>query len=338
MSFSFLFQNCSPDLQLQVTAFINEWNRDELNFEVQTSGSSGLPKTINLTKKQLEASAKRTNAYFNLTQISHSLCCLPFHSIAGKMQIVRALVGNYTVHIVEPKIANFVFLNGVEEIDFVSVSPAQLMKICSETSEERLLKTTFLLGGSALSSAQETVFQKSKLRIFQGFGMTETVSHFALKTINQSDYELLEGVSISANSEQTVFSDTLLGIENLSFTDILEFSSEKYFRFIGRRDFAINSGGIKIHPEPIEKSVFEQLNLAILLLGIPDQNYGEICVCVSEIPINKQTKEELAHFIRENFSPYAVPKYYFQHLFERGNYDKLLRRKTRERILKMEKI
>lgn len=332
MSFSINFIECSESLRKEIEHFINSWNENKNEFIVKTSGSTGIPKEIKLSRQQLIASAQRTISFFGLTEKSHSFNCLPFESIAGKMQVVRALVGNYKLSIVEVSRNPFHLLKEDEQFDFIPLSPIQLSELIQTKDLKQFKKTHFLLGGSQLSSDLKHDFLTSKLSVFQGYGMTETVSHIALKKLEDSFYQLLEGVSIESNEDKTIISDIILNIENLEVTDILNFRSENEFEFIGRRDFVINSGGIKIHPEPIEAFIHETLQIELVLIGINDSKFGEICVCVSENQLTEDQKSMIDEKIRSHFSSYAVPKRYFQHSIEKGNYGKILRKKIQAEI------
>lgn len=332
MSFSLNFIDCPESLRKEIEHFVMDWNNNKEEFVVKTSGSTGAPKEIKLYRNQLIGSAQRTIQFFNLIENSHSLNCLPFDSIAGKMQVVRALVGNYRLTIIEPSRNPFLKLSNCELFDFIPLSPIQLNELTESNAIDSYVQTHFLLGGSILSAELKRKFIESKLSIYQGYGMTETVSHIALKRLDDPFYQLLEGVSIESNEDKTIISDSILNIENLEVTDILNFRSEKEFEFIGRRDFTINSGGVKIHPEPIEQFALENLQQEIVLIGIKDSTFGEICACVSENKISENQKQLLEKNIRENFSGYAVPKRYFQHSIEKGNYGKILRKKIQAEI------
>ncbi|MFN6084702.1 MAG: AMP-binding protein [Fluviicola sp.] len=332
MSFSINYIECSESLRKEMEHFVNEWNINKEEFIVKTSGSTGIPKEIKLSRNQLIASAKRTNSFFNLNENSHTFNCLPFESIAGKMQVVRALVGDFKLTVVDPSRNPFHQLDINEKLDFIPLSPIQLSELIQTKDLKQFKMTHFLLGGSQLSSDLKHEFLASNLSIFQGYGMTETVSHIALKKIEDSFYHLLEGVSIHSTEDKTIISDSILNIENLEVTDILNFTSKKEFEFIGRRDYAINSGGIKIHPEPIEAFIHETLQIELVLIGITDSKFGEICVCVSENKLTENQKSLIEEKIRSHFSSYAVPKRYFQHSIEKGNYGKILRKKIQAEI------
>lgn len=332
MSFSINFINCSASLKKEMEHFVNEWNENKEEFIVKTSGSTGIPKEIKLSRNQLIASAKRTNSFFNLNENSHTFNCLPFESIAGKMQVVRALVGDFKLTVVEPSRNPFKQLDENENFDFIPLSPIQLYELVQTKDLKQFENTRFLLGGSILSSDLKHQFLASNLSIFQGYGMTETVSHIALKRLEDPFYQLLEGVSIDSSEDKTIIFDKILTIENLAVTDVLNFNSENEFEFIGRRDFAINSGGIKIHPEPIEAFIHKILQIELVFIGIKDLKYGEICVCVCENMLSENQKSMIEEKIRENFSSYAVPKRYFQHTIEKGNYGKILRKKIQAEI------
>jgi len=312
MSFELIFHNCSAIHQLEVEAFVDEFQNELETLEVNTSGSTGIPKKISLSKRQLIASAERTNAYFQMDEDSTSLLCLSIHTIGGKMVLVRAIVGNYTVHVVEPKRNPVVDLLPFTLIDLASFAPIQFEASFNESPQEMKLIGASLLGGSAPSEQLEARILREDLPVFVGFGMTETVSHIALRKVGEEMYTALDGVTIESTSDGIFISDTILDLE-LSATDLIETIDSTHFRWLGRADFAINSGGIKIHPEALEKVISTILMGSFAVIGLPHPTWGEECVLVVGFELDNEVFTGIQERIAEKFGRYAVPKRYIRH-------------------------
>ncbi len=305
MSFELHFIQISQLEKEQILNFVAEYSNGKEIFDVQTSGSTGKPKTIQLTKKQLSASAKRTNRFFQLTAKSNVLLPISFETIAGKMAIVRAIEGNYSLHI-HSATSDFSFLQETS-YDLVSLVPVQLENLL-KNPENILLFKQLLIGGSSLHIFIENQLKNIHSASFIGYGMTETVSHIALRKLGEKSYQLLEGVSIESNEKGTLINDKLLSINNLQVSDVLEIHPDNSFTFIGRNDFVINSGGIKVHPEIVENVIAKSLTIPFMILGLPNEKWGEEVILLTEVALHEETFKLIQTEITSEINKYAVPK------------------------------
>lgn len=292
----------------EVEQFIEEWHAGKTIFEVKTSGSTGNPKTIQLTREQLIASAKRTIDFFQLKPGNTALLGISSATIGGKMMIVRALVGDLTLIVTGPSGYPTEALLPGEELDFCPMVPIQLKQLLKYSPEVFGQINTILIGGSPLSSDLEKALQEVHQRCFVGFGMTETVSHIAIRKLGTPHYSALEGVSFSTENDQLVITDSLLGLEQLKTTDIIRLIDSQTFEWLGRADFAINSGGIKIHPEQLEKELSHLISGAFFIASEPDDTFGEICIIILEKRRIHPPLEVIQDFCKERFGPYTFPK------------------------------
>ncbi|WP_343633604.1 AMP-binding protein [Fluviicola sp.] len=308
MAFEVTYTDCSAETYQEIRAIIALWNEKSPEYRVKTSGSTGTPKSILLKREQLEASAKRSNAFFGLNEHSRVLMPLSPHTIGGKMMLIRALVGNYSIHVVEPR------ANPLEEIDhksrfsFISLVPYQVKSILEETPDSLNRFDCILLGGMGLSLELEKTLSDLSPQIYIGFGMTETVSHIALRKMNNPVYEALEGVELDISEGSLVVTDSKLGIERMQTNDQVKLIDSKHFEWLGRADFVINSGGLKIHPENIEQLIADQIEVPFIIGGIPHETLGEACVLIIEEALPEAQFEQLKALIREKFGKYAAPK------------------------------
>jgi O-succinylbenzoic acid--CoA ligase len=302
------YRTTDPRIQEEVEHFIAEWNAGTPVFEVKTSGSTGTPKKIMLKREQLIASAKRTINFFELKPGDTCLLGLSPATIGGKMMIVRALVGNLTLIVTDPSGFPTEALLAGEVLDFCPMVPLQLKQLLKYVPDVFKQIKTILIGGSPLSSDLEKALQEVHQRCFVGFGMTETVSHIAIRKLGTPYYSALEGVSFNTENDQLMITDSLLGIENLKTTDIVRLIDTQTFEWLGRADFAINSGGIKIHPEQIEKELSQLISGTFFIAGEPDDTFGEICIIVLDERRIVPPLDIIQTFCKKRFGPYTFPK------------------------------
>ncbi len=232
--------------------FIASWLNKDDYILVQTSGSTGKPKPIRLSKEKMLVSARMTVNFFELTKGDSALLCLSPRHIGGMMMIVRAFYAQLNLHILEPS-AN-PLINCSETFNFAAFVPYQVSTILRETSVKIKNIDQILIGGGEVSMALEKSLEALQLNIFSSFGMTETISHFALRKIGEDkNYICLPDISISQSSIGCMIVHApQLQDEAIHTRDLIELNSSCSFLWLGRSDFAIESGGSKIIPEQIE--------------------------------------------------------------------------------------
>jgi O-succinylbenzoic acid--CoA ligase len=307
MAFGITYHHCSDDLIATIEQLINDWKSNKNDFESFTSGSTGQPKRIIHSRDQISVSAKRTNEYFNLTNESNVLLCLSPKTIGGKMIIIRALVGDYAVTCVAAQKNPFSTLPNSAHFDFASLVPYQLSAIISSDPRQLTRIKTILIGGAALSQRLEKQCAELHPRCFIGYGMTETVSHIALRKLNEPNYTLLLGVSLNDKSKQITVTDSKLSIYDLKITDVLHVINDSEFEWMGRADFVINSAGIKIHPEQLEAIISTFIATPFIISSVPDRLLGERCVLLSEVEISTELFEKIQAACEREFGNYSKP-------------------------------
>jgi o-succinylbenzoate---CoA ligase len=294
--------------------FILHWLNDEDHITVNTSGSTGNPKTIALKKSQMAYSARQTCGFFQLNQESTGLICLPAAYIAGKMMIVRGLVCGFNLITREPSGNPFVNLH--EKIDFAAITPFQLFQSL-ETLKKASPVETLIVGGGEISPELEKEVQDIPVKIFATYGMTETSSHIALRQVNgnerSDEFQVIGHTKIKTDERNCLVLENPQLFDGKLFTnDIVEVVSENRFRWLGRFDNIINSGGIKIIPEEIEKAISHLYPRAMVVTSVPDKKLGETVVLVVETNnLTEETQKELLGQIKAQVQPYAIPRKIF---------------------------
>lgn len=312
--------------------FLMDWLDDKTYVDVYTSGSTGAPKLIRLQKQAMVNSAIATGDIFGLESENTALQCLPSNFIAGKMMLVRAMVLGLSLDIAEP-VANPLATNQ-KHYDFCAMVPLQV-----EASIEYLSKIhTLIVGGAPSSAALMQKIQSVSTKVFATYGMTETITHIAVKPLNhlpkgkRAVYTVLPDVYITKDDRNClVINAPRISEEQIITNDVVEILSEKEFEWLGRIDNVINSGGIKLHPEQIEEKLSSLITNRYFVSSVSDKKLGEKLILVVE---DTEASIDIAQ-LQENieaskkFSKYEIPKQiYILPKFKETNTGKVQRFQT----------
>ena len=281
--------------------FFSEWNNDSDTVLVHTSGSTGKPKPMMVEKKRMLNSARITCDFLGLKPGDSALLCMSLDYIAGKMVVVRSIERHLHLISVSPSGHPLKDIN--EEITFAAMVPMQVYNTLQVPEErERLTHIRHLIiGGGAIDASLEKELRSlpGNIAIWSTYGMTETLSHIALRRINGAEasewYQPFDSVKISQTEEGClVIEAPLVCAETLVTNDIVEIESYIYnkveklrFRIKGRKDNVVCSGGIKIQIEEVEEFLKPHLEKPFMLAKKKDEKFGEIAVLLSE---NKEIK------------------------------------------------
>lgn len=307
--------NQDENFLLEVGKFMEEWLSPDPFIELKTSGSTGIPKMMKAEKARMLFSASLTAKYFNFQPNQNALLCLPVHYIAGKMMIVRALLSSLNLLCVPPSGNPVASLPYNFQIHFAAMIPMQLQQSLHNPKLKQVKK--ILLGGGPVSLKLLDQLREVDADIFLGYGMTETLSHIALQQINVKNsvpaFTPLPGIGLKTDDRGClVISSKELLPEPIVTNDLVEFIDQGKFIWKGRFDNVINSGGIKLMPEPIEIKLQSFLNHSFFIAGIPDERLGEKLVLVIEgKPFDKRELNELKAKLKRSLDKFEVPKEVF---------------------------
>ena len=286
--------------------FLSEWNNDSDRVLVHTSGSTGKPKPMMVEKKRMLNSARITCDFLGLKPGDSALLCMSLDYIAGKMVVVRSIERHLHLISVSPsghplKNIDLKDVNGKDvngEITFAAMVPMQVYNTLQVPEErERLTHIRHLIiGGGAIDASLEKELQAlpGNIAIWSTYGMTETLSHIALRRINGDEssewYQPFDSVHISQTEEGCLVIDApQVCAETLVTNDIVEIEPYIYnkveklrFRIKGRKDNVICSGGIKIQIEEVETLLKPHLEKPFMLAKKKDGKFGEIAVLLTE--------------------------------------------------------
>lgn len=276
--------------------FLSEWNNDSDRVLVHTSGSTGKPKPMMVEKKRMLNSARITCDFLGLNPGDSALLCMSLDYIAGKMVVVRSIERH--LHLISVPPSGHPLKDVDEEITFAAMVPMQVYNTLQVPEErERLSRIRHLIiGGGAIDATLEQELQSlpGDIAIWSTYGMTETLSHIALRRINGDEpsewYQPFDSVHISQTEEGCLVIDApQVCAETLVTNDIVEIEPYIYnkveklrFRIKGRKDNVICSGGIKIQIEEVETLLKPHLEKPFMLAKKKDEKFGEIAVLLSE--------------------------------------------------------
>jgi O-succinylbenzoic acid--CoA ligase len=306
--------------------FIQEWLDEKSTIQAKTSGTTGTPKTILLQKNKMVASALKTGQYFNLEKNAKALLCLSPNYIAGKMMIVRAFVLGLDLVLVEPS-GNPLKNTDFAKIDFAAMVPLQALNSVQNEKERqqfRKIKKT-IIGGGVVSKSLLNLLQKENNNFYATYGMTETITHIAVKKLSGGSLQL------PAKKEQSEFFETLPNVqikidhrgclvinapdvaeEKVTTNDLVEIISPTKFKWLGRFDNIINTGGVKVIPENVEALLGKYLERRFFISSQPDEVLGERIILLIEGAIfSKKENEELSNFMKNNLTKFSIPKAVF---------------------------
>ena len=303
---------------MTLEAFLDEWNNPSPTVLVHTSGSTGKPKPMLVEKRRMEASARITCRFLGLHEGDTALLCMPLDYIAGKMMVVRALTCGLRLVSTEPK--------GTPEwdgfIDFAAMVPLQVYNLLNDPAGRQRLRQIrhLIIGGGAIDDALARQLADFPHHVWSTYGMTETLSHIALRRLNGPDasdwYTPFDGVTLSLTDDGCLVIDAPAVHDGpLVTNDIAECNTTlserdcnatlskrdcnatlpkgerstpnascatQRFRILGRKDNVICSGGIKIQIEEVERLLHPHLHIPYLITRARDQQFGEVVVLLTE--------------------------------------------------------
>jgi o-succinylbenzoate---CoA ligase len=307
--------------------FIRLWLDGVETFELTTSGSTGEPKKIIITRQQMIASASLTERALALKADSNALLALDPKFIAGKMMIVRSFVTGMKMFAAEPSSNPLVNLPEAVRIDFTALVPLQLHTIVESKHPQTLHRlNTCIIGGAPMDVSIEKRLKDYRCAFYQTYGMTETISHIALRKVGSERdvYHSLPGIGLSCDDRDCLKIKAPYLPDEIITNDVVELFNSSTFKWVGRWDNIINTGGIKVSPEKLEEEIgklFTRINFKqpFFIFGLPDQRLGNKIVLVIQSPVSdvsslQRAVRSLTHSISSHHLPkelYEVPAFSF---------------------------
>jgi O-succinylbenzoic acid--CoA ligase len=316
----------------QVLRFAHQWLSGQETFTVETSGSTGTPKAIPLSRAQMLASARLTGQALGLQPGDQALVCVSVEYIAGMMMLVRGFELGLPLTIVDPVSRPLAQFSPDTRFAFTAMVPLQLQETLDGAPHEQEILNRMkgiLIGGAAVSRILEERLQQLTAPFYHTYGMTETVSHIALRRLNgqprSARFVPFAGVQLGQDGRGCLtITGVLTGGATLPTNDLVELHPEGTFRWLGRIDNVINSGGIKVHIEVVEAALETWLmhydhgayaRRRFFVGSLPDARLGQTVVAVFEgAPFGGGTalSADLTAAIRSTLqhalTPYEIPR------------------------------
>lgn len=301
----------APQILRDLYQFLADWFSVSPDITVQTSGSTGVPKQLVVRKEQMIQSAFMTCNFLNLCPGDKALLCMPLQYIAGKMVVVRALVAGLQLILRTPS------GHPLEEVNtslrFAAMIPLQVYNTLQIPEEKkRLIETDILIiGGGPIDAALEAEIRLLPTTVYSTYGMTETLSHIALRRLNGPNaspcYIPLPSVDLSLSPDCTlIIKAPMVCDEPLETNDIARIFPDGSFTILGRKDNTIISGGIKVQIECVEETLRPIMITPFAITAIPHAKFGEAIVLLVEKPVNTENLKEMIH---ELLPQYHQPRY-----------------------------
>lgn len=304
MKYKFLTKN--QGVLSDFKEFLSVWNDEGDIIQQKTSGSTGKPKLIEIPKWKLKASAEMTGKFFKLRDLNKSLLCISSKFIGGKMMIVRSIL--FDLELIITDVSSNPIKNLNEKVDFAAMVPLQVDTILRENPEKLDLIKYLIIGGAPVSSDLEERLQNSQCEAYSTYGMTETVSHVALKKLGGTNppFKAIGETNFKTFDDELLINAPDLKTFDLKTNDIVNLIDEKQFHWKGRKDFVINTGGIKIQPEEIEQQIKNQIKISnFIISSVPDVTYGQKVIIICE----EDAFDKVENFISNwNLNNFAKPR------------------------------
>ncbi len=302
--------------------FLNEWHNDRPTVLVHTSGSTGKPKPMWVEKEKMLNSARVTCDFLGLKPGDTALLCMPLDYIAGKMVVARAIERHLRLVSVKPSGHP---LASADAATFAAMVPLQVynsLKVAEERAKLMQIKH-LIIGGGAIDAELARELQSFPNHVWSTYGMTETLSHIALRRLNGDAasqwYTPFDGVEISKDEDDCLVIDAPLVHDGvLKTNDRVELRTDnltgkRQFRILGRKDNVIDSGGIKIQIEDVENRLRPCLPMPFMITKMPDRKFGEVVVLLYEgdsVSIDNLSSDRLHDLCAKALPAYWVPKHF----------------------------
>ncbi|NND94227.1 MAG: AMP-binding protein [Flavobacteriales bacterium] len=331
---SILESNSIDEQEKNSFDFIAKWLDDSDSIPIQTSGSTGPPKTIEIPKEWMRRSAIATADRLQLRSQMRSLLCIPSQYIGGMMMIVRSMIVGMELKIVKPKIE----LKEMGTFDFAAMIPLQVETLLINNVPLGNI-SKLIIGGAPISNHLEQRLKGLSGEIYSSYGMTETVSHIALRRLNgpeaSSFFSTLEGIYVETGEENNLMINIPLFDDlRVVTTDIVQLKDKSTFKWKGRLDNIINSGGLKIHPEEIEHELSESIQFPFFITAEKNEALGEIVVLVIETDEPLKIQSEIGPRLKAlgNRRPRKI---YYTKQFARTPNGKIIRDMDKTQIIEV---
>jgi o-succinylbenzoate---CoA ligase len=322
----------ADDFENNTLVFLRDWIIGRGTFTVYTSGSTGYPKPIEISRNQMCISSRWTINTLGLNEGDKALVCINTSFIGGKMMLIRGFEGKMSMIVNSPTSNPLSIFSDDDHLDFMALVPLQLETILAETPNKIDLLNrmkAIILGGAPVNASLEEKIQSLIVPVYSTYGMTETVSHIALRKLNgenRKDYfQAFPLVDLGVDERGCLTIKSVLTNHKLLITnDIVELLTPFSFKWIGRIDNVINTGGVKVQIEKVENEItkiFSRTNISnrFFIGALPNAKLGEtVNLFLEGSNLEKSLEEKIIKEISRVLPKYEIPKniFYIKNFFE----------------------
>ena len=302
-----------------------DFSIDETQIILFTSGTTGFPKAVQLSAKNIIRSANSWDKEMHFSEINNYLCCIPLYHIGGISIILRSLIHKFTVVIHQNFNTNMI-LDTVSDfkIDLISLVPTMLQNLIHNDRGIKIagaFKTIIMSGGPASSKLLDEILHH-KLPVYISYGMTETASGICGFWINNYPNKK-SSVGLKHQDVKLKINNGLLHIKSPMVMNgyIDDINPNDWFNTndkakIDRDGFItikmndrgkILSGGINIDTIEIETILKSHpLIKTAKVIGKKDDIWGQ--KIVAYIESNELDKLQIENLLNEKLSKHKIPK------------------------------
>jgi O-succinylbenzoic acid--CoA ligase len=309
-----------PDPDRKILEFCKGWLNNQPYFQIHTSGSTGKPKLIIISREQMAISARMTAAALGLHENDHAFICLNTDYIAGMMMLVRGLELKLKMTVVPPASNPFKEISSGTIFSFAAFVPLQIQAILNDPESLTFVNSmkAIIVGGGAVNSELEKNIEKIQTPVYLTYGMTETVSHIALRRLNGPEksplYTPLQGVKLRLDQRGCLeINAPVTNNDWVTTNDLVEIQNDNKFKWLGRIDNVINSGGIKIQIEELEakiEKVFSSTGITrrFFISSLPHTELGESVVLILEGKKSEEEEKVIMEKLKPALQKFEIPK------------------------------
>ena len=316
-----------PEHLKEVIDLLRKWHYNQQRFFIKTSGSTGKPKSIRIEREDIARSAQATAKYFGIQEGDTALLALSPTTIGGFMMVMRAMVNEWNLYVASPASNPLEEIQSAVSLSFAAFVPMQMAKILEKNDQKELYllnqMKAIILGGAPVNRHLHEKIKNLAVPVYHTYGMTESISHIAAKRLNADNgnetetFSIIPGNSVTTDEKgRLIITQLHEKIKHLVTNDIVEIVNKNEFRYLGRYDNMINSGGVKVLPEKVEKQLQEAWKESVsnevpefLVFGKEDSTLGERVTSLVE---GKHPGEEFIqkfnNQLKKQLHPYEIPK------------------------------
>jgi len=308
-----------------------------------TSGTTGLPKGVMLSSKNIMTSILQTMARLNINHGERVFGILPlFHAFAQNACVWSSIFAGVTI-ILEPKIERRYILRGLAHKPTLFIGiPALYGLLCLMKDAPLDSVKLFASGADALPDKIRSFFALLYHRkICSGYGLTETsptisvaLEDEAMPTSNVG--RPLEGIACSVRDEAgkevphgqigqlwVKGDNVMLGYYNapemtqavlqdgwFATGDLVYLDAKDRIVITGRiKDLIINKG-LNIYPQEIENVILLHPNvIRAAVVGKHENTVGEVPIAFVQLRTAEEgIEKKLERICKEHLAPYKIPK------------------------------